>query len=445
MEPVQSMTHAVLSLMPVQGAQGEIVLPGSKSISNRALLLAALAPGQTRLQGLLDADDTRVMQAALRTLGVTITPLAAEDVIVAGAAAFAQRRADIFLGNAGTALRPLTAVLAVLGGDYHVSGVARMHERPVGDLVDALRQLGARIDYAVTSGYPPLRIGQGNVSAAKRVRVRGNVSSQFLTALLLAAPLVVQASGADLVIEVDGPLISKPYIGITLKLMTQFGVHVQDEGGARFVVPAHSAYASPGQVQVEGDASSASYFMALGTIGAGPVRVQGVGSASMQGDVAFAHTLAAMGARITWEDHALTVQGVEVAKGARLRAFDADFTAIPDAAMTAAVLALYADAPCTLRGIGSWRVKETDRIAAMQTELKKLGAHVESGQDWLRVHPLARGAWRTASIHTYDDHRMAMCFSLTAFGTKPVSIENPDCVSKTFPEYFSAFLGMVHG
>jgi len=441
------MTSSDLSLMPMRSSYGEIDLPGSKSISNRVLLLAALAQGETRLQGLLDADDTRVMLAALQALGVEIAQPASDVAVVRGGIPFPQRQADIFLGNAGTALRPLTAVLAALGGDYRLSGVARMHERPVGDLIDALRSLGAQIDYLGQDGYPPLHVGQGRFATTderQTVSVRGTVSSQFLTALLLAAPLVVQASGQALHVEVQGELISKPYIQITLNLMARFGVSVKQEGWSRFTVPAGAAYVSPGVVTVEGDASSASYFMALGAIGGGPVRIRGVGRTSIQGDVAFADTLTAMGAHVVWEDQALTVTGPNVVEGARLRAFDADFNRIPDAAMTAAVLALYADAPCALRGIGSWRVKETDRIHAMQTELQKLGARVESGADWLRVHPLARQTWRAARIHTYDDHRMAMCFSLAAFGSKVVTIEDPACVGKTFPGYFSAFLNLVH-
>jgi len=443
------MTQSILNLTPMQRASGEVALPGSKSLSNRALLLAALARGQTRLQGLLDADDTRVMLAALRTLGIAITQPGPETAILSGNAPFLQRDADLFLGNAGTALRPLTAVLAVMGGDYRLSGVARMHERPVGDLVDALRSLGAHIDYLDQTGYPPLRIGSGHMRAqdqqhgAHTVSIRGAVSSQFLTALLIAAPLVVQAHGQPLHIVVEGELISKPYILITLNLMARFGVTVKREGWSRFVIPADAAYVAPGVLNIEGDASSASYFMALGAIGGGPIRICGVGKTSIQGDMAFADTLSAMGAQIAWEDQALTVTGPNVAEGARLRAFDVDFNLIPDAAMTAAVLALYADAPCRLRNIGSWRVKETDRIAAMQTELRKLGAQVESGADWLRVHPLPFAAWRAADIHTYDDHRMAMCFSLASFGPQDVRIHDPDCVGKTFPGYFQAFLNLV--
>jgi len=433
----------MLRLMPAGTASGRVDLPGSKSISNRVLLLAALCRDTTRIDGLLDSDDTRVMLAALEQLGVQVRRTDAGAVQVRGGAPFPVRESDLFLGNAGTAFRPLTAVLALLGGDYNLSGVARMHERPIGDLVDALRVLGADIRYLGNEGYPPLALGRGRIAADRPVRVRGSVSSQFLTALLLAAPVVAQDAGQPVVIQVEGELISKPYIQITLNLMARFGVTVERDEWRRFVVPAGSAYASPGAVQVEGDASTASYFMALGAIGGGPVHIHGVGAGSIQGDVAFADTVQAMGARVDRQADSITVSGARVAGGEKLRAFDQDFNLIPDAAMTAAALALFADGPCTLRNIGSWRVKETDRIHAMHTELAKLGAVVESGPDWIRVHPVAPGGWRQAEIATYDDHRMAMCFSLAAFGPEPVVILDPDCVSKTFPEYFSVFQGLV--
>jgi len=432
-----------LDLSRARCACGTVALPGSKSISNRALLLAALAEGTTDIVGLLDSDDTRVMLAALRQLGVAIATQADGATRVVGGVPFLQRHADLFLGNAGTALRPLTAALALMGGDYRLSGVPRMHERPIGDLVDALRGLGANVDYLGQTGYPPLHIGERIAPPAGLIRVRGSVSSQFLTALLLAAPLAVHASDRDLVIEVDGELISKPYIDITLNLMARFGVAVRREGWQRFVITQGSAYGSPGRITVEGDASSASYFLALGAIGGGPVRVTGVGARSIQGDVTFTDTLAALGASITTGEDWIEAAGVKVAAGERLRAFDRDFNLIPDAAMTAAVLALYADGPCRLRNIGSWRVKETDRIHAMHVELEKLGATVTSGPDWLCVTPPADKAWRAAQIGTWDDHRMAMCFSLAAFGPVPVRILDPGCVSKTFPDYFSVFDALV--
>ena len=441
------MSAPYLDLPRARHAQGQLALPGSKSISNRVLLLAALANGPTRITGLLDSDDTRVMLAALEALGVGLLRDAAEPatVTVDGAGAFPVRQADLFLGNAGTAVRPLTAALAMLGGDYRISGVPRMHERPIGDLAEGLRALGASVAYEGNPGYPPLRIGTAALRPAATVRIPGSVSSQFLTAMLLAAPLYTTATGTPLAVEIDGELISKPYIDITLNLMARFGVRVDRTGWARFVVPADAAYRSPGAIQVEGDASSASYFLALGAIGGGPVRVTGVGSDSIQGDVAFTQTLQAMGAGIEAGPDWIEARGVEVATGATLRAFDADFNLIPDAAMTAAALALFADGPCRLRGIGSWRVKETDRIHAMRTELSKLGAQVDAGEDWLRVTPPPRNGWRDARIDTWDDHRMAMSLSLAAFGPAAVRIMDPGCVSKTFPAYFDVYTALVGG
>ncbi|MCI1837663.1 3-phosphoshikimate 1-carboxyvinyltransferase [Achromobacter xylosoxidans] len=432
-----------LDLPRVRRAQGVMALPGSKSISNRVLLLAAIAEGETAITGLLDSDDTRVMLAALRQLGVAVSELAEGRVTVRGVSRFPVDSADLFMGNAGTAIRPLTAALALMGGDYRLSGVPRMHERPIGDLVDALKALGARIDYLGQPGYPPLHIGRGEIATPAVTQVQGSVSSQFLTALLMAAPLQAGQSGQPVVIEVLGELISKPYIEITLNLMARFGVTVQRDGWSRFTIAGGARYRSPGRIAVEGDASTASYFLALGAIGGGPLRVTGVGADSIQGDVKFAETLAAMGASVTYGDGWIEVTGVRVAEGGRLKAFDTDFNLIPDAAMTAAALALYADGPCRLRNIGSWRVKETDRIHAMQTELEKLGARVESGPDWLSVTPPAEGGWRDAHIGTWDDHRMAMCFSLAAFGPAAVRILDPGCVSKTFPGYFDVYAGLV--
>lgn len=434
-----------LVLPGVSRAHGRIILPGSKSISNRTLLLAALAQGSTCLDGLLASDDTHVMLQALDQCGIRVDRTGPEQVVVHGACPFPGRTAELFLGNAGTAIRSLTATLAVMGGDYTLSGIARMHERPIGDLVDALRSWGCQVDYLGSPGYPPLRIGLATLQYGQPIRVKGNVSSQFLTALLMAAPIVAGATGNDqnIVIEVDGELISQPYIYITLRLMEQFGVTVRHEGWQRFEIAAGARYSSPGRLAIEGDASSASYFMALGALGGGPLRIEGAGSASIQGDIGFADVVEAMGATVAHEANAITVSSPGVAGGFRLRAFNLDFNLIPDAAMTAAAMALFADGPCTLRNIASWRVKETDRIAAMHAELEKLGARVESGPDWLRVHPLAPDEWRQAEIVTYDDHRMAMCFSLAAFGPVPVTILDPDCVSKTFPDYFRVWQTLV--
>jgi 3-phosphoshikimate 1-carboxyvinyltransferase len=398
-------------------------LPGSKSISNRVLLLAALARGETEVLGLLDADDTRVMRAALSRLGVSFNNNSVRGV----AGPFPVKKAELFLGNAGTAFRPLTAALSLSGGEYRLYGVARMHERPVGDLVDALRAIGARIDYAGKKGFPPLVVHPGNIRLDKPVKVRSDVSSQFLTALLMALPL----AGKDSTIEVEGDLISKPYVEITLNVMQRFGISVKRDAWRAFHVPARP-YTSPGKIFVEGDASSASYFLAAGAIGAGPVRIEGVGRDSIQGDVRFTEVLERMGARVSMEENAIEVSG-----GKKLKPIDMDMNHIPDAAMTAAVLALFADGPSTIRNVASWRVKETDRLAAMATELRKVGAAVEEGADFLRISPgkLQPGV----SIDTYDDHRMAMSFSLVALGGVPVRINNPQCVAKTFPGFFDSW------
>lgn len=431
-----------LDLPSAQSAQGTVTLPGSKSISNRVLLLSALAQGTTRIDGLLESDDTAVMLAALKQLGVRVDQHSAESVSVTGVTSFPVKQAQLFMGNAGTAIRPLTAALAVMGGHYTLSGVPRMHERPIGDLVEGLREMGARINYLDQPGYPPIEILTAK-NLDDRVRVQGSVSSQFLTAVLMAAPLAVARSGRALTVEVIGELISKPYIEITLNLMARFGVKVERQGWQEFVIHSDASYRSPGSIFVEGDASSASYFLALGAIGGGPVRVAGVGAQSIQGDVAFADVVQAMGAQVIREEAAIEVTGLKVAAGEKLKAFDTDFNLIPDAAMTAAALALFADGPCTLRNIASWRVKETDRIHAMETELRKLGARVESGSDWLRVFPVELGQWRDATIETYDDHRVAMCFSLAAFGQSRVRIMDPGCVSKTFPTYFDVLSGLL--
>lgn len=433
-----------LDLGPYGHAEGTLRLPGSKSISNRVLLLAALSHGTTRVRDLLASDDTQVMLDALAALGVTCTQVGnTRDFVVEGCGGeFPVKAAKLFMGNAGTAIRPLTAALSLSHGDYGVSGVARMHERPIGDLVDGLRQLGAHIDYLGNPGYPPLHIKPADVAAPTApIRVRGDVSSQFLTALLLTLPLLPSASG-EIVVEVEGELISKPYIEITLRLLRRFGIDVRQDGWSRFALPAAGAdgpkYRSPGEIRVEGDASSASYFLAAGAIGGGPMRVEGVGRDSIQGDVRFVDALAAMGAKVTLHDNAIEVHGVDTPSG-KLRALDMDFNHIPDAAMTIAVAALFADGTTTLRNIASWRVKETDRLTAMATELRKVGATVEEGADYLRVTP-PTALTPNAAIDTYDDHRMAMCFSLVSLGGVPVTINDPKCVGKTFPTYFAEFV-----
>ena len=445
-------TTAFLDLPHLASAHGCVQLPGSKSISNRVLLLAALSHGTTVLHDLLDSDDTRVMLQALHTLGCTITPGQVTPgqplhITGLGGALPADAAATLFLGNAGTAMRPLTAALAVLGGQFEMTGIARMYERPIGDLVDSLRQLGCQIDYLGTPGYPPLKIGHPDFAAhlAAPIRVRGDVSSQFLTSLLMALPLLAQEQA--ITIDVEGELISKPYIHITLELLARFGIRVKNHGWQRFVIPAGSRYQSPGAIHVEADASSASYFIALGAIATGDngqksIKIEGVGLDSIQGDIRFAEAAQAMGAVVTGGPNWLQVQ-----RGAwPLKAIDLDCNHIPDAAMTLAAMALYANGTTTLRNIASWRVKETDRIAAMACELRKLGATVEEGADYIRITPPASVQdWQAASIHTYDDHRVAMCFSLAAFNPAglPVRIEDPQCVAKTFPDYFEALFTLV--
>ena len=429
---------ATLELAPIARTHGAVDLPGSKSISNRTLLLAALAAGSTDLAGLLEADDTAHMIDALRALGVRVESDGTLWRVEGSAGAFPQRSAALFLGNAGTAVRPLTAVLAMLGGDYTIAGVPRMHERPIGDLVDALRHQGCDVRYLGNDGHPPLAIGAAGGRAGGRIPIRGDVSSQFVSALLMALPLARGAQHKATTVATTTPLISRPYVEITLRLMRQFGVAVEALDQATFVVPPAIGYRTPGRVHVEGDASAASYFLAAGAIGGGPVRVNGVGRNSIQGDVAFADVLAQQGAQIVLGD-----DYIEARRGAPFAGGTIDCVAIPDAAMTLAIVALFARQPTRLTGIGSWRVKETDRIAAMATELAKLGATLAAGSDWLEVAPLA--AFRHASIDTYDDHRMAMCFALAALGGAGVTINDPGCVRKTFPGYFDALARIAIG
>ncbi|MCL4160871.1 UNVERIFIED_CONTAM: hypothetical protein GTU68_000650 [Idotea baltica] len=396
-------------------------LPGSKSISNRTLLLAALAKGNTEIRGLLKSDDTDRMLEAMDALGVKVTKTN-QGIMVSGCNGdFPNKQADLFLGNAGTAFRPLTAALAFSNGDYHLHGVPRMHERPIGHLVTALSSAGASIEYLANDGFPPLQI-----------QIRGDVSSQFLTALLMALPL----TGQQATIEVVGELISKPYIEITLNLMAKFGVLVERDEWQQFTIPANSQYSSLDTMYVEGDASSASYFLAAGAIG-GTLNVHGVDANSIQGDIKFAEALALMGGEITYGVNQITSR-----KAVQIKAIDLDCNHIPDAAMTLAILALFANGTTTLRNIASWRVKETDRLTAMATELRKVGATVVEGEDYISVTPPA-ALTPHAEIDTYDDHRMAMCFSLVSLGGTPITINDPNCVAKTFPKYFEVLTSIV--
>ncbi len=430
------MTTEYIDLPAAKGARGTVRLPGSKSISNRVLLLAALAEGATEVKALLDSDDTRVMLDALKQLGVHWTRHeGTDDYRVEGiGGVFPVKRAELFLGNAGTAFRSLSSACALAGGDYVLKGVPRMHERPIGDLVDAVRQLGAQVEYLENEGFPPLKMAPAVLRDVAEVTVKGNVSSQYLTGILLSAPLL----GREVTVRVDGELISKPYVEITLNLIKRFGVEVKRNGWESFVVPA-ARYKSPGSIEVEGDASSASYFLAAGAIGHGQTRVEGVGRNSIQGDVRFAEALARMGAEIDFGPNWIQCR---LGCADKLHGIDLDCNHIPDAAMTLAVTALFADGTTTLRNIASWRVKETDRIAAMATELRKVGAEVEEGADYIKVTPPAK-LTANAVIDTYDDHRMAMCFSLVSLGGVPIRINDPKCTAKTFPTYWDVFKGIA--
>ncbi|HEX2390508.1 MAG TPA: 3-phosphoshikimate 1-carboxyvinyltransferase [Casimicrobiaceae bacterium] len=437
-DPSSARDATALEIGPVTRAEGTVALPGSKSISNRTLLLSALAAGTTTLIGILDADDTAHMLDALRALGVGAERSGDRCTVVGAGGAFPNRDVSLFLGNAGTAVRPLTAALAMQGGGYTIAGVRRMHERPIGDLVDALRRQGCTIRYTGKEGYPPLVIGASGGHAGGHIPIRGDVSSQFLSALLMALPVAHGATTVSTTIELTTPLVSRPYVEITTRLMQRFGVTVQTPDAATFVVAPTRGYTSPGELHVEGDASAASYFLAAGAIGGGPVRVTGVGRDSIQGDVAFADVLARLGADVRFGP-----DWIEARRGASLAGGTIDCGAIPDAAMTLAIVALFASAPTRLTGIGSWRVKETDRISAMAAELAKLGATLAAGRDWLEIAPLVR--FRHALIDTYDDHRIAMCFALAALGGAGVTINDPGCVRKTFPRFFETFATIAHG
>ncbi len=421
-------------LKPIGSVSGSVTLPGSKSLSNRVLLLAALAEGETRVENLLDSDDIRHMLAALDKLGVQVE-LSADKTSarVRGIGGrFKAPSLDLFLGNAGTAFRPLTAVLAASELDAVLGGEPRMEERPIGHLVDALRALGAEVAYLKREGYPPLKIN-GRAIAGGRVEIDGSISSQFLTALLMAAPLF----DGDSEIHIKGELVSKPYIDITLDVMQRFGITVANQDYRVFNVKGNQRYVSPGRIMVEGDASSASYFIAAAAINGGTIEINGVGKASVQGDIGFARVMEQVGAHIDWYDEKLVVS-----KGS-LRGVDIDANAIPDAAMTLATVALFADGPTAIRNIYNWRVKETDRLHAMATELKKLGAEVVEGDDFIEITPPVR-IEPDVAIDTYNDHRIAMCFAMVAVGGVPVIINDPKCTEKTFPTFFSVLESVSH-
>ncbi|MAD77007.1 MAG: 3-phosphoshikimate 1-carboxyvinyltransferase [Rheinheimera sp.] len=418
-----------LTIEPIAKMAGEVHLPGSKSISNRVLLLAALAEGTTHITNLLDSDDIKHMLNALTALGIRYTLSACRtkcDVHGIGGLFDHPQALTLFLGNAGTAMRPLTAALAASNVDVTLTGEPRMYERPIGHLVDALRQWQADIGYIGSENFPPLHV-RGKALQGGSMQIDGSISSQFLTAVLMVAPLL----DGDSEIDITGELVSKPYIDITLALMKRFGVEVQNHDYTRFNIRGNQQYRSPGHWLVEGDASSASYFLAAAAIKGGSIKVTGIGKHAVQGDIHFADALQAMGAEVEWGDDYIMVTRSE------LKGIDRDYNAIPDAAMTIATTALFASGPSVIRNVYNWRVKETDRLTAMATELRKVGAEVEEGHDYLKVTPPAM--LKHASIATYNDHRMAMCFSLVALSETSVTIEDPDCTAKTFPGYFSLF------
>jgi len=418
-----------LTLDPIVKVSGEVNVPGSKSLSNRALLLAALAEGETELTNLLDSEDIEHMLNALTKLGINyrLSEDKTQCVVQGNGGAFnVAEPLELFLGNAGTAMRPLCAALAASNVDTVLTGEPRMEERPIGDLVDALREAQADVTYLKNEGYPPLQI-KGKTLNGGEMSVDGSVSSQFLTALLMAAPLF----SGDVTIRIKGELVSKPYIDITLDTMAKFGVSVDNDNYQTFTVSGDAKYVTPGKFMVEGDASSASYFLAAGAIKGGTVRVTGIGQNSIQGDIRFADVLEAMGAKVVWNDEYVEVTG------APLKGVNMDMNHIPDAAMTIATTALFAEGPTTMTNIYNWRVKETDRLAAMSAELQKLGAKVEEGHDYITVWPT--DSLKHAEIDTYNDHRIAMCFSLVALSDTPVTINDPGCTRKTFPDYFTRF------
>ena len=424
-----------LTLQPAASVGGQVVIPGSKSLSNRVLLLAALSTGETLVRNTLHSDDTSRMLEALALLGTVILSTGKDSYSIKGNAGPFQRGKDaamlqLVLGNAGTAMRPLAAVLCAGSGSYALSGDRRMHERPIGHLVDSLRGLGADVSYTDNEGFPPLAIKAQGLQGSS-IEVDGSISSQFLTALLMAAPM---ANGST-TIKVKGELVSRPYIDLTIAVLKQFGVKVEEPKKDVFKVLGNTTFKSPGSIMVEGDASSASYFLAAAAIKGGTIRVSGIGKHSVQGDAKFATYLEMMGASVSFGD-----DYVEVSKG-ELRGIDADFNKIPDAAMTIAVTALFAKGPTVIRNIYNWRVKETDRLTAMATELRKVGAEVQEGSDFIAIEPPTE--IKSAAIDTYDDHRMAMCFSLASLGNVPITINDPDCTAKTFPTYFQLFESIV--
>ena len=417
-----------ITLKASKQVNGCIKLPGSKSITNRVLLMAALGCGVTKLIDPLRSEDTDQMINALIKLGVSVKEVNDDKKIIEIKGAehnFPNKNTNLFLGNSGTTFRPLAAVLAMMRGDYYLSGIERMHERPIKDLVDALEQMGSSIQYEENHGYPPITINNSSIEILKPIQIKGDISSQYLTALLIAGPI----SNNEFTIEVIGDLISKPYIDITLKLLTKFNVFYSNNNWRSFSLKKKSVYKNPNEIFVEGDASSASYFFAAASL-AGSIEIKGINKDSIQGDLKFLDIISKMGAKIEYK-----FDSIQVSKASNLKGLEIDCKEIPDAAMTLAIMAVFADKPTKLKNIGSWRVKETDRILAMDNELTKMGVEVSTTHDSMTIFP-QKQLNDNISIETYNDHRIAMCFSLFCLKNLNITIKDPNCVNKTYPDYF---------
>ncbi len=416
-----------LRLNPIRRISGSITLPGSKSLSNRVLLLAMLSEGETFIENLLDSDDVRRMIDALAKLKISFEEdRPGKKIRIQGKGGrIPVNKAELFLGNAGTAIRPLTAALTLGHGRFVLDGIERMRERPIQDLLDGLNQLGAQVRSINNSGCPPVEIIANGLPGGV-TKLSGAISSQYLSAILLASPY----AQTPVEIRIKDHLVSIPYVEMTIRLMNRFGVNVDvSEDFKSFHINAPQNYKSPKTYFVEGDASSASYFLAGAAITGGTVTVIGCGTDSLQGDAQFAKIMEMMGAEVQWKANQITVRG-----SGNLKGIDVDMNEMPDAAMTLAVAALFAKGTTAIRNIYNWRLKETERLKAVSSELKKLGATVEEGEDYIIIEPPEK--LLSAEIATYDDHRMAMAFSLAACGEVPITILDPSCVSKTFPDYF---------
>ena len=424
-----------ITLKASKQVRGCIKLPGSKSITNRVLLMAALGSGVTKLIDPLRSEDTDQMINALIKLGVSVKDVNDDKNIIEIKGAehnFPNKNTNLFLGNSGTTFRPLAAVLAMMRGDYYLSGIERMHERPIKDLVDALEQMGSSIQYEKNHGYPPISINNSPIEISEPIQIKGDISSQYLTALLIAGPI----SNNEFNIEVIGDLISKPYIDITLKLLTKFNIFYNNDNWRLFSLKKDSVYKNPTKIFVEGDASSASYFFAAASL-AGSIEIKGINKDSIQGDLKFLDIISKMGAKIEYKS-----DSIQVSKASNLKGLEIDCIEIPDAAMTLAIMAVFADKPTKLKNIGSWRVKETDRILAMDNELTKMGVEVSATHDSMTIFP-QKQLNDNISIETYNDHRIAMCFSLFCLKNLNITIQNPNCVNKTYPDYFKDLKSVI--